>query len=399
MAKAEWRLSPKGINVYIVEWIKARADGTDLTKGHVMKTNMQELHIGVVPGDGIGIEIMAACLSVLNAIERRHGGFHLHLDNIEAGAGYFARTGIDIADEDFERLGEVDAVLLGAIGLPHIRHEDGTEIAPHLHMRTAMGLIAGLRPVRAFPNLPTPLGDPRAGDIDIMIIRESTEGLFASVGKGTVENDSIARETLEITRAVCEPLFDETFAIARRRKAKGRPGRVTCVDKANVFAAMAFFRKIFDERAAKFDGIDTDYRYVDAAALDLVRKPWEFDVMVMENMFGDILSDLGAGIVGGMGFAPCAELGTEHGLFQPAHGSAPDIAGQGLANPTAMFLSAAMMLDWLGERHGVQACQDAADDLDSTIYSLFDDGELHTCDLGGPDGTKEYTNKVLDRLT
>jgi len=361
--------------------------------------NTQDFSIAVVAGDGIGIEIMAACVEVLDALQKRHGGFHLNHEHIEAGAGYFARTGVDIADADFARLSEVDAVLLGAIGLPEIRHEDGTEIAPHLRMRTAMGLIAGLRPVRAFPNLPIPLGDPRARDIDIMIVRESTEGLFASVGKGTVENDSVARETLEITRAVCEPLFDETFAIARRRKAKGRPGRVTCVDKSNVFAAMAFFRKIYNERAANFEDIETDYRYVDAAALDLVRKPWEFDVMVMENMFGDILSDLGAGIVGGMGFAPCAELGTDHGLFQPAHGSAPDIAGQGLANPTAMFLSAAMMLDWLGERHDVQAAKDAADDLDATIYGLFDDGELHTCDLGGPDGTKAYTNKVLARLT
>ena len=135
---------------------------------------------------------------------------------------------------------------------------------------------------------------------------------------------------------------------------------MTCVDKANVFTSMAFFRKVFDERAARFPELRADHHYVDAMALDLVRKPWEFDVLVMENMFGDILSDLGAGLVGGMGMAPCGEIGDAHALFQPAHGSAPDIAGQDLANPTAMLLSAALMLDWLGERHELEACSEAA---------------------------------------
>lgn len=361
-------------------------------------TNTQEFRIAVVPGDGIGKEIMSACTQVLAALERRHGGFRLALTAIEAGAELYARTGVDITDADFATLGESDAILLGAIGHPDIRKPDGTEIAPHLRMRTAYGLIAGLRPVKAFPNLPIRLADPRAQEIDLVIVRESTEGLFASLGKGTVENDSVARETMEITRAVCEPLFDQCFALARRRKAKGGKGRVTCVDKANVFTAMAFFRKIFDERAALNPDIQADHHYVDAAALDLVRKPWEFDVMVMENMYGDILSDLGAGTVGGMGFAPCAELGPEHGLFQPAHGTAPDIAGQDKANPTAMFLSAAMMLDWLGERHGNQACQEAANDLEATITALFGDGDLVPMEIGGPDGTAAYTGKVLDRL-
>jgi 3-isopropylmalate dehydrogenase len=126
---------------------------------------------------------------------------------------------------------------------------------------------------------------------------------------------------------------------------------VTCVDKANVFRSMAFFRKIFDERAGKFPKLRAAHHYIDATALDLVRRPWDFDVLVTENMFGDILSDLGAALIGGMGFAPSADIGDDHAVFQPCHGSAPDIAGTGKANPTAMFLSAAMMLDWLGRRH------------------------------------------------
>ena len=359
---------------------------------------MHDFRIAVIPGDGIGIEIMTSCLEVLDALEKKHGGFRLIRENIDAGAKYFKETGVDISDEAFRKTGEADAILLGAIGLPEIRHEDGTEITPHLRMRTAYNLIAGLRPVKAFPNMPIPLKDERAQDIDLVIVRESTEGLFASLGKGILENDTEARETLKITRAVCEPLFDQTFSLARRRKTKGHPGKVTCVDKSNVFVSMAFFRKIFDERAILYPDIETDYRYVDAAALDLIRKPWEFDVMVMENMFGDILSDVGAGIVGGMGFAPCAELGSNHGLFQPSHGSAPDIAGQDKANPTAMLLSAAMMLEWLGERHDVVSCQNAANDLNEIIYGLYADFALQPIELGGPDGTVAYTKKVLDRL-
>ncbi len=357
-----------------------------------------EFRIAVVPGDGIGTEIMSSCIEVLSALERRHNTFKLHFDHLEVGAAHYRDHGVDMTDEALATIEGADAILLGAIGLPEIRHADGTEIAPHLRLRDQFGLYAGLRPVKAYPNVPTPLADARAKNIDVMILRESTEGLFASVGKGVVENDSVARETLVITRAVCEPLFDTAFNLARQRKAAGGMGKVTCVDKANVFAAYAFFRKVFDERAANFPDIKTDYRYVDAAALDLVRKPWEFDVMVMENMFGDILSDLGASIVGGMGMAPCAELGPEHGLFQPAHGSAPDIAGQDKANPTAMIISGAMMLEWLAERHGEAACADAARELREAVQQGFTDGSVAPVEYGGKTGTKAYGQTVAGAL-
>ena len=362
-----------------------------------MVANTQKFDIAVVPGDGIGQEIMFACTEVLQALGRKHG-IRFDFNKIDAGAAFYTRTGIDIKDEDFTSLGKADAILLGAIGHPDIRWPDGTEIAPHLRMRTEFNLIAGLRPVKAFPGLPTPLSDPRAQDIDLVIIRESTEGLFASLGKGIIEDDCVATETLVITRNVCEPLFDEAFRLARQRQKKGTGGKVTCVDKSNVFKAMAFFRKIFDERAALNSDIIADYSYVDAAALDLVRKPWEFDVMVMENMFGDILSDLGAGIVGGMGFAPCAELGLHHGLFQPAHGTAPDIAGQDKANPTAMLFSAKMMLEWLGARHDIEVCRNAADELADTIENCFASGEILPMELGGTDGTSSYSKKILAKI-
>ena len=173
---------------------------------------------------------------------------------------------------------------------------------------------------------------------------------------------------------------------------------MTWIDKANVFTSMAFARKIFLERGALFPHIAADCAYVDAMALNLVRHPWAFDVMVTENMFGDILSDLAAGLVGGMGMAPSGDIGDSHGLFQPAHGSAPDIAGQGKANPTAMFLSAALMLEWLGDKHGHRGCLDAAELLGRAIDRSFAAGTLIPFEYGGKSGTAAITRGVLESL-
>jgi 3-isopropylmalate dehydrogenase len=357
-----------------------------------------EFRIAVFAGDGIGQEVMAACLAVLQALERRIGGYRLVTEGLPGGAELYRETGTALSDKSFRKAEAADAILFGAMGLPDVRYPDGTEIAPHLEMRRVFGLFAGVRPVKAYPNTRTPLADPRATDIDLIILRESTEGLFASRGRGTVEDDREARDVLVITRATCERLFDFAFELAGRRRQRGGQGRVTCVDKANVFASMAFFRKVFDERARRFPGITADHHYVDAAALDLVRKPWEFDVLVMENMFGDILSDLGAGLVGGMGMAPCAEIGERHGLFQPAHGSAPDIARTGRANPTAMLLSAALMLAWLGERHGIDRCREAASHLEGAIAAGFRTRALHPIEQGGDQTTSEMARAVVDLL-
>ena len=354
--------------------------------------------IAVFPGDGIGKEIMSACLNVLDTLERTVGGFSLKKDVLSAGAQYYAESGRDISDESIERARRADAILLGAMGLPHIRYPDGTEISPHLKMRTLFDLYAGVRPVKSFPNVPGPLADDRANRIDLIVLRESTEGLFASAGKGEVIDDQEAHEHLVITRRTCERLFDQAFKIAKRRKKSGGKGKVTCVDKANVFKAYAFFRKIFTEQAARHPDIDIEYYYVDAMALDLVRRPWDFDVLVSENMFADILSDLGGGIIGGMGMAPCAEIGDHHGLFQPAHGSAPDLVGSGKANPTAMFLSAAMMLDWLGIKHHNNHCEIAAKVLENAVTAGFSSGTVHPVEFGGTDGIHEVQKAVIDLI-
>lgn len=355
------------------------------------------LRIAVFPGDGIGPEVIAPTIELLKLLEVRLQGFRLDFKEHAAGAKLYCETGEDISAASFEAAWAADAILLGAIGLPDVRFPDGTEIRPHLRMRDELGLYAGVRPVKAYPNTPRRLLDERAAGIDLIILRESTEGLFFSQGRGEV-NHSEARETLRITRTTSEKLFDFAFKLARRRKIRGGKGRVTCVDKSNVFRAYAFFRQIFHERAALNPDLTANCAYVDAMALDLIRKPWEFDVLVMENMFGDILSDLGGGLVGGMGIAACAEIGDEHALFQPAHGSAPDIAGQGKANPIATFLSAAMMLDWLGERHRIPLLGEAAGILEGAIEAGFAAGRLRPMEFGGDQGSREVTREIIGAI-
>ena len=229
---------------------------------------------------------------------------------------------------------EADAILLGACGLPSVRYPDNTEIAPQIELRFHFDLYAGVRPARLIPGVPSPIVGADQRGIDLVLIRESTEGLFASMGKGVV-TDTEARETLVITRKTSERLFEFSFRLAERRKARGETnGGLTCVDKANVFRAFAFFREMFDEAAKRHPGVKADRLYVDACSLMLVKRPWDFDVMVTENMFGDILSDLAAGLIGGLGMAPSADIGDRYAVFQPCHGTAPDIMGQGKANPT-----------------------------------------------------------------
>ncbi len=173
---------------------------------------------------------------------------------------------------------------------------------------------------------------------------------------------------------------------------------MTCIDKANVLGSFVFFRKVFAERAAENPDIEADYAYVDATALNMIRGPWAFDVLVTENMFGDILSDAGAALMGGMGIAPSADIGARHAMFQPCHGSAPDIAGSGKANPTAMFLSAALMLDWLGERLGIEACREAGAELERAVQAAFASGNLRPVEMGGASGLKEITAAVTEAL-
>jgi len=353
-------------------------------------------HIAVLPGDGIGPEVMAPALAILNKVAASTPRLKLRFTEAPAGAGHYRDTGASLPDSTVKLCEQADAILLGACGLPHIRYPDNTEIMPQVELRFIFDLYAGVRPCRLIPNIPSPIVGAAERGIDLILIRESTEGLFASMGKGVV-TETEARETLLITRKTSERLFDFSFRLAQRRKARGAPGRLACVDKANAFKAYAFFRKIFDECAARYPGVDTDRIYVDACSAMLVRRPWDFDVLVMENMFGDILSDLTAGLIGGMGMAPSADIGDKHAVFQPCHGTAPDIMGKGLANPTAMILSAAMMLDWLADRHGHDGAAQAARAIEGAVDRAFAAG-LKACEFGGRDGTAAIADGVLRAL-
>jgi 3-isopropylmalate dehydrogenase len=347
--------------------------------------------ICVLPGDGIGVEVIEATLPILQKVQK---GFSLEFQTYPAGAQHYKKTGEALPEKTFEAARDADAMLFGAMGWPSIRYPDGTEIAPQLDLRFRLELYAGVRPVRAIPGIPLPLADPRAKDIDLVVVRESTEGLFASRGKGVVEDDREARDTMVITRKGSERVHEFSFRLAAKRRKK----MVTCVDKANVFASMAFFRRIFDEVAARHPGVKAQHHYIDATALDLVRRPWDFDVLVTENMFGDIISDQTAALIGGMGMAPSGDIGDEHGLFQPCHGSAPDIAGQGKANPTACILSAAMMLDWLAERSGNQALGQAARRIEKAVDVIFQSQKLKPFEFGGSAGTQAIRDAVLSNL-
>ena len=357
------------------------------------------MRIALIKGDGIGVDVAEAAMAVVEAALAKVGMPAPSMDEIDAGAAYYRATGRDIAADAEDRAAQADAIFLGAIGLPSVRYPDGTEISPHLRLRDRFGLYAGVRPVRAYPNAPQRLADPRAAGIDLIILRESTEGLFYSAaahGRSLVVNDDEVQDILRITRKTTTKLHRFAFRLARKRRERGRPGNLTCVDKANVFTSLAFFRKIFDEVSAEFPDISAGHNYVDAQALDLIRRPWDFDVLVMENMFGDILSDLAGGLVGGMGMAACAEIGDETGMFQPAHGSAPDIMGHDKANPLAAILSGALMLDYLSEKLERSTLADAAALIDGAVETGFAGNLLRPMEFGGDMGTVAVTRQVLD---
>jgi 3-isopropylmalate dehydrogenase len=301
----------------------------------------QTFRIAVLPGDGIGPEVIAESVKVMRAVESQLHGVQFELQEFSVGAGEYLKSGDPLPPTTFEAIKPYDAILLGAMGLPSVRWPDGIEMTPQIDLREKLDLYCGLRPIKLYHANDTPLKNYGAGEIDLLIVRESTEGLFSARLNKIPAGASEANDTMRITRRTSERLFRAAFRAARERR-----GLVSLIDKANVLPSMAYFRGIFDEISAEFPDVRVEKIYVDAAALYLVLDPRRFDVMVTENMFGDILSDLTGGLVGGLGMAPSADIGDDHAVFQPSHGSAPDIAGQGIANPVATILSVAMMLDW-----------------------------------------------------
>ena len=354
--------------------------------------------IAVLPGDGIGKEITAPSVRLVR--EAAAGfGLDLNVQTLDAGAELYARTGTAFPEENFVQAAKADAIYLCAMGLPDVRYPDGTEVGPQHDLRKRLQLYAGIRPCRTMPGIPLPLADERSRSLDFVIIRESTEGLFAFPRGHRDDDEEYAHNLMRVSRTVCRKVFALAFDLARKRSAAGI-GRnlVTHVDKANVLSCQHRARQWLDEVAAGNPDVTAAHQYVDFAALDLVRRPWVFDVVPTENQYGDILSDIAAGLMGGMGMAPSADIGDANAVFQPCHGTAPDIVGQGKANPTGMILSGCMMLDHLGDRHGVPAAKDAALRLSRAVEAAYGTGELLPYELGGTSGTREIIDAVARAL-
>ena len=359
---------------------------------------MKTYDIVNIDGDGIGPEVCQSAVAVL----REACGDHLRFEAHQGGAGHYSRTGEVLPAVTYEACRRSHAILHGAAGLPGITYPDGTEVGNdlHLQLRFRLDLYANVRPVRLYQGVRPPLNGFAPGSIDYVIVRENTEGLYASRGGGLNLRGEVVSDTLLMTRKGVERVARFCFELARRRNGAPRDGkrRVTVCDKANILRTYAFFRAVCTEVATDYPDVEIDYAYADAITVHMLKKPDFYDVIVAENMFGDIISDLGAGTVGGLGIAASAELGNDHGLFQGAHGSAPDIAGQNLASPVATILSAAMMLHWLAERHGDSSLQEAGQRIERAVESVLAAGETVPRDLGGSATCTDMTSAICRQL-
>ena len=324
--------------------------------------------IAVIPGDGIGKEVMEATISVLDELD-------VDFDYIYGIAGDECNEehGTPLPQETIDIVRDSDACLFGAAG------ETAADVI--VKIRQEMKMFANLRPVKSYPNTKSLFEN-----VDFMIVRENTEGLYIADQEEETEDGAIAKRV--ITREAEERIIDYAFQYAKDNNRT----KVTAVHKANVLKKTdGLFKKIFYEVAEKYPDIDTEDFYVDATAMYLVTQPQEFQVIVTTNLFGDILSDEGAGLVGGLGLIPSANIGADGALFEPVHGSAPDIAGQQKANPIAMMLSAIMMLRYLGEN-------EAANKFDAAILKVLNEGKTLTSDLGGSSTTIEVAQAIKDSL-
>lgn len=350
-------------------------------------------HLVVIPGDGIGPEIVESGLAVLAAVQRQVGDLRLEIDRHDAGAGHYRAVGRNVEPETVEACREAAAAIKGPVGHPNVRNSDGTE-AGLLGgvLRTGLDLYANVRPIKLWPGVKAPVVF-KPGEIDYVIVRENTEGLYASRGLG-VANRHAASDILFMTRPGVERVCHAAFKLARRRVGAPSDGyhRVTCVEKSNVLKSFAFFKAIFLEIAEQYPDIEAETLYSDAAAQALVMNPSHFDVLVMENFLGDLLSDLGGGTVGGIGMCPSGNIGDAAAVFEPVHGSAPTIAGQDRANPIAQILSFAMLLDHVGEG-------EAARRVESAVGQALGDGSLTIGGDGSPvGGTKAAARAIVAAL-
>lgn len=349
---------------------------------------MKTHRIALYPGDGIGVEVTEAAVEVLRALESRHGGFRLDFTRFDWGAAWHAQHGV-VAPSDFlETLRGFDAIFLGAVGWPATL-PDNVTLRPLIQMRQTFDLYACVRPARTFPGVPSLLAGAPA--VDLVVVRENSEGEYADIGgrfhAGAPEEFAV--QSALHTRRGIERVLRFGFDLARRRRR-----RLTMATKSNAQRhAFVLWEEILAALAREFPDVESDHQHIDALAMNFVRRPGSFDVVVASNLFGDILTDLSGAITGGLGLNPSANLDPSRrhpSLFEPVHGSAPDIAGKGIANPAGAILAAVMMLDWLGETT-------AAKRLESAVERTLAAGHS-TPDLGGRLDTAGFTREVTAAL-
>ena len=326
-------------------------------------------NIAVIPGDGIGREVMDACIKVLNSLD-----IEFNFTYGEAGDECLEKNGEALPNETIELAKNADACLFGAAG------ETAADVI--VRLRQELNLFANLRPVKSYPNT-----NALFDNLDFMIVRENTEGMYIAKEEDYTEEGAIARRI--ITRKAEKRIIDYAFQYAKNNN----KSKVTGVHKANVLKVTdGLFKEILYEVAKEYEGeIEVEDFYVDATAMYLITRPESFEVIVTTNLFGDILSDEGAGLVGGLGMIPSGNIGEDGALFEPVHGSAPDIAGQGIANPMAMLLSACMMLNYLKE-------YEAEENLNNAILSVLNEGNVLTPDLGGNATTDEVAEAIINAI-
>ena len=363
--------------------------------------------VGVIPGDGIGPEVVREAMKVIDAVTERRG-IELDFEEFPLGAGHYLRTGEVLSEETIGRLEGKAAILLGAMGDPRVK-PGVLEKGVLLRLRFHFDQYVNLRPVKLFEGVPCPLAG-QGRKIDMLFIRENTEDFYVGLGgrvrRGVSRTElALVRKAFEakldigidlkdeeelgfqigvITKRGAERVTDHAFRLAAEKKV----GLVTSVDKANVLTDMyGLWREAVEKASAKY-GVQKEFQYVDAVALHMVRNPERFRLLVTPNLFGDILTDLGAALQGGLGFAPSGNINPEGiSMFEPVHGSAPDIAGRGLANPVGAILSGGLMLASLGHR-------EAAEDIEMAVVRTLSEGQYMTPDAGGTTSTSQMGDAV-----
>jgi len=349
------------------------------------------LKIALIPGDGIGREVVPEGVRVLKALAARYG-FEVKFDTFPYSCEYYLKHGVMMPEEGLEQLSAFDVILLGAVGNPGV--PDHVSLWGLLiPIRRRFKQYVNLRPVRLLPGIRSPLVDRKPQDIDFYIVRENNEGEYSQIGgrlyQGT--DQEMAVQESVFTRQGVDRILRYAFKLAQKREKK----HLTSATKSNgIIHTMPFWDERFKALAEEFPDVKTDQYHIDILCAHFVQHPDWFDVVVASNFFGDILSDLGPAVAGGIGIAPSANLNPERAhpsMFEPVHGSAPDIAGKGIANPIAILWSVVMMLEFFAQN-------DAAADLMGAIEAVTTEGRALTPDLGGQAGTVEFTDAVLEKM-